>query len=33
MCDWIIVDHDLSALSIIRNLYAMMDNIGLCNVA
>jgi len=28
-----IVDHDLSALGIICNLYAMMDNIGLCNVA
>jgi len=32
MCDWIIVDHDLLALGITRDLNALMDDIGLCNI-
>jgi len=27
MCDWIIVEYDLLALGITRDLYAMMDDI------
>jgi len=32
MCDWIIVEHDLLALRIIRDLNALMGDIWICNI-